>query len=96
MGKVSALTVPHAERRALARLLIKFLSRVGNQRTLDRFVALLLAPSEVVMLGRRLLVAERLRAGKGLDAIARELHVGQATIERVRRWVRAEDSRRGR
>lgn len=90
MGKVSPFRVPAAERRALARLLAGFLSRPRHRQAVERFVTLFLAPSEVVMLGRRFRVAEKLRAGKAFGVIERELHVGQATIERVRRWVRAE------
>ncbi len=90
MGKISAKRVTATERKALARLLASFIGQTRDRRSRRRFLDLFLAPSEVIMFGRRVRVAERLRAGKTVDAIERELHVGQATIERVRRWVRAE------
>lgn len=51
------------------------------------FLRDLLTPSERVMLGRRILIAQKLIEGKGREEIMAELHVGPDTIWRIEQWL---------
>jgi TrpR-related protein YerC/YecD len=56
------------------------------------FLKDLLTESERIMLGRRILIAQRLLEGKTYDDIVRELGVGIDTIVRVHRWLADESN----
>src|SRR3990172_3951950 len=58
-----------------------------GREAMKLFLKDLLTPSERIMLGRRILIARRLREGAGREAIAAELKVGPDTIFRVSRWL---------
>src|SRR3989338_5831661 len=63
------------------------LQHARDAGTLRDLLAVLLTRSELVMLGRRMVILKRLLAGKSHEDIRRELHVGLATIEPLQRWV---------
>jgi len=52
-----------------------------------RFLRDLLTESERIMLGRRILIAQKLLRGAGYREIARSLGVGRDTVEKVRHWL---------
>lgn len=58
-----------------------------GRNAMKLFLRDLLTPSERVMLGRRILIAQRLLAGASYRRISKNLKVGKATIERVHRWL---------
>lgn len=62
-------------------------SAVRGRDAVKRFLRDLLTESERVMLGRRILIAERLLAGATYDDIQKEFKSGVATISNVQRWL---------
>ena len=62
-------------------------SSVRGREGMKLFLRDLLTPSERVMLGRRILVARHLLAGRKYDDIATHLGIGTDTIWRVHRWL---------
>ena len=56
------------------------------------FLRDLLTESERIMVGRRILIAQKLLADKSYDEIAGEMRVGMDTITRVHRWLEDEAS----
>lgn len=57
---------------------------------IKNFLRDLLTESERIMIGRRILIAQRLLEDKSYDQIIEELHVGVDTITRVHRWLEDE------
>lgn len=57
---------------------------------IKNFLKDLLTESERIMIGRRILIAQRLLEDKSYDQIIDELHVGADTIIRVHRWLEDE------
>src|SRR3989338_1636821 len=62
-------------------------SSIKGRDAVKLFLRDLLTPSERIMLGRRIIIARMLIAGKSYDAVGKELHVGNGTISRVHRWL---------
>jgi uncharacterized protein YerC len=60
---------------------------VRGRDAMKRFLRDLLTPSERIMLGRRIVIARRLLAGEGYDAIRTDMGVGRSTIAKVHRWL---------
>jgi uncharacterized protein YerC len=60
---------------------------VWGREAMKTFLRDLLTESERIMLGRRILVARELIAGKTYDEIAATLHVGNSLVRRVDRWL---------
>ncbi len=57
-----------------------------------KFLRDLLTESERIMIGRRILIAQKLLRDVSYDEIIRELKVGKDTIMRVHRWLSNEPS----
>lgn len=87
MGKILVSDIPKKQREAILRNLSAVLTKVGDERTMASLLRQLLTDSEVVMLGRRLEIAARLRRGQSYIEIREELGVGFATIQSVARWL---------
>ena len=62
-------------------------SSLKGRDAMKRFLRDLLTESERIMLGRRLIIARRILAGEGYEAIALDLKVGKTTIAKVDRWL---------
>ena len=60
---------------------------VKGRDAMKTFLRDVLTESERIMVGRRLLIARELLAGKSYIDIAAELHVGYDTIARVEKWL---------
>ena len=58
-----------------------------GRAAMKAFLKDLLTESERIMLGRRVLIARQLLAGRGYDEISEELRVAPNTIRRVDRWL---------
>jgi len=58
-----------------------------SREEVKNFLRDLLTESERIMLGRRILIAQRLLEDKSYDEIVKELSVGKDTIMRVHRWL---------
>ncbi len=65
-------------------------SAVRGRGAVKQFLRDLLTPSERIMLGRRIIIARMLIAGKTYDAIGKRLKVGRTTVSRVERWLHDE------
>ena len=63
------------------------ISSLKSRDEVKRFLRDLLTESERVMIGRRIIVAQRLLEGKSYFEIRQELGVGMDTIIRVHRWL---------
>ena len=60
---------------------------VQGREAMKLFLRDLLTESERIMLGRRILIARMLIAGKKYDDIAHSLRVGSDTVYRIERWL---------
>ncbi|HXK40773.1 MAG TPA: YerC/YecD family TrpR-related protein [Candidatus Paceibacterota bacterium] len=63
------------------------ISSLGSREEVKNFLRDLLTESERVMMGRRIIIAQRLLEEKSYLEIKRELGVGIDTITRVHRWL---------
>lgn len=75
------------ERQALIEPLLEALWAMKNKDQLREFLTRLLTPSELIMLGRRLQIAENLLQGKSYETIRKETGVGFSTIQSVDSWL---------
>ncbi|TSC90803.1 MAG: TrpR-related protein YerC/YecD [Parcubacteria group bacterium Gr01-1014_2] len=66
------------------------ISSFKSREEVKCFLRDLLTESERIMIGRRILIAQRLLEDKSYDQIVEELHVGIDTITRVHRWLEDE------
>ena len=64
MAKIEYTSVPAKQRRVMIRGLAKFFMEVKSEEEMIQVLHRLLTPSEIVMLGRRLHVADELIRGK--------------------------------
>ncbi|MEK7556409.1 MAG: Trp family transcriptional regulator [Patescibacteria group bacterium] len=87
MGKVDYTTVPTPERQTMIRELAKFLLSVKDEKDMIQVLYRLLTHSEVVMLGRRLQIAEELLQGSPYHTIREKLKVGITTIKSIDNWL---------
>ncbi len=63
---------------------------VRGRDSMKLFLRDLLTPSERIMLGRRIMIARQLIAGKRYDDIEADMKVGRDTIGRVQKWLNDE------
>ncbi len=87
MGKFNYAKLSIGERDKVIDPLVEALSRLRKKDQMKEFLSRLLTPSEIVMLGRRLQVAERLVEGKSYQTIREEVGVGFSTIQSVDSWL---------
>ena len=62
-------------------------SALRGREAVKLFLRDLLTPSERIMLGRRILIAQRLLAGDSIRLISDDMKVGCDTVYRVQRWL---------
>ncbi|HEY4475087.1 MAG TPA: Trp family transcriptional regulator [Candidatus Paceibacterota bacterium] len=67
-------------------------SLIKGREEVKNFLRDLLTESERIMLGRRIIIAQKLLQEESYEQIARDLHVGTDTINRVHRWLADEAS----
>lgn len=87
MAKVVVKKVPKKHREGTLRKLAAVLTQVADEKTMIAILKQLLTESEIIMLGRRLEIAARLRQGESYLQIRESLGVGLATIQVVARWL---------
>ncbi len=83
--KITDLT--EKERIATLDALYTAAGTVRGREAMKLFLRDLLTESERIMLGRRILIARLLLAGRGQEDIMKELRVGPDTVFRVKRWL---------
>lgn len=66
------------------------ISGLKSREEIKNFLKDLLTESERVMIGRRILIAQKLLENKTYNEIVEEMHVGFDTIMRVHRWLEDE------
>ena len=62
-------------------------SLIRGRDEVKNFLSDLLTESERIMLGRRIIIAQKLLKEESYEQIARDLGVGTDTINRVHRWL---------
>lgn len=60
---------------------------LGSREEVKNFLRDLLTESERMMVGRRIIIAQKLLNGDSYDRIINEMKVGADTIMRVQRWL---------
>lgn len=85
--KVRARELSDGERVEILDSLYTAAASVKGRDAMKLFLRDLLTESERIMLGRRILIARKLIAGRDYDAIAEEMRVGRDTIWRVQKWL---------
>lgn len=85
--KVRAKLLSDKERIETLDILYTAAGTVKGREAMKLFLRDLLTESERIMLGRRIMIARRLLAGKTHRDIGRELKVGRDTVWRVQRWL---------
>lgn len=86
--KVRSKELSKEDRIAVLDALYTAASSVKGRDAVKLFLRDLLTESERIMLGRRILIAQKIMAGVGYDNISSEMRVGKDTIARVHRWLR--------
>lgn len=87
MARYNANKISYSKQDKLVNLFCRVLSYLKTEQAIQNFLKDLLNRQERIMLIRRLLVAELLIEGRTYREIRNQLHVGQATIARVNRWL---------
>jgi uncharacterized protein YerC len=87
VAKVDYTKIPSGERQRMTRELAKFLLTIKEEKDMIQVLYRLLTRSEIVMLGRRLQIAESLLRGHSYQSIRDKLKVGFPTIRNVDSWL---------
>lgn len=87
MGKFDYAKLSMKERQALIEPFVEALHAMKEKDQLREFLSCLLTPSEFIMLGRRMQIAENLLQGKSYETIHKETGVGFSTIQSVDSWL---------
>lgn len=85
--KVKPRKLKNGERMRYLDTLYTAISSLNSREEVKRFLRDLLTESERVMMGRRIIIAQRLLEDKSYLEIKQELGVGMDTIIRVHRWL---------
>ena len=85
--KVRAKILSDKERIETLDTLYTAAGTVKGREAMKLFLRDLLTESERIMLGRRIMIARKLLAGKSQREIGSELKVGTDTVWRVQRWL---------
>ncbi|MBU4331539.1 hypothetical protein KKD19_06815 [Patescibacteria group bacterium] len=65
----------------------KAVASLKTKKEVEKFFAELLELTEITMLSRRLIAAEKLYQGKTFDKVAQELKMGKDTVTKVSHWL---------
>lgn len=88
MAKFDVRRLTAAQKKRFLDVLEGAVVALKDAAAVREFFAYLLTPSELAMLGRRLLIAQALVEGKTYVEIRKELGVGLTTVQFVDRWLR--------
>jgi len=86
--KVKAKNLSDKDRITTLDALYTAAGTVRGRSAMKFFLRDLLTESERIMLGRRILIAQKIISGETYDVIAADMKVGHDTIQRVHRWLR--------
>lgn len=94
MTKVKAHLIDKREKaEAIGNLFDKF-ARLKSKEEILNFLAGLLSSSEVLMIARRIQIAEKILEEKTYEAICKELKVGSQNVSRIDNWLHSGDFKR--
>lgn len=88
--KIKPRKIDNRERMRYLDALYTAISGLKSRDEIKNFLKDLLTESERVMVGRRILIAQKLLENKTYEKIVAEMHVGFDTIMRVHRWLEDE------
>jgi len=87
MSKFKYTRIVPKDREAITKEVIAIIGGAKSKKDLRQLLENLLTSSEIMMLGRRIIIAERIIQGKNDEEIRRELKVGYSTILTVHKWL---------
>lgn len=94
MAKVKVHLIDRKEKaEAIGNLFEKF-SKLNSKEDVLNFLAGLLSSSEVLMIARRIRIAEKILEEKTYEEICKELKVGAQNISRIDNWLHSGDFKR--
>jgi len=88
MAKVRVYDVDKNERYELVGSFLDSVVSLREKKDVVDFFVGLLTPSEMLMVARRIRIAQRLLEGETYDTIQEELGVGTLTIAKTEKWLR--------
>ncbi len=88
MSKVSYRSFSAQDHKKLLQKLAKVIATLKSTSDISVFLEYLLTPSEIIMVTRRLQIAQRLAHNIPVRVIRRELGVGISTIYSVKAWLK--------
>lgn len=86
MSKYNIRKLQLKHRKVVLNEFYKAVATLKNLKEAEKFFTDLLDLTEIAMLSRRLIAAEKLYQGKTFDEIAKELKMGKDTIAKVSHW----------
>ncbi|MBI2064953.1 MAG: hypothetical protein HYT62_02790 [Candidatus Yanofskybacteria bacterium] len=89
--KIKPRKVKNSDRIKYLDALYTAVASLKSREEVKNFLRDLLTESERIMMGRRVVIAQRLLEDKTYDEIRREIGVGVDTIMRVHRWLSGDD-----
>jgi TrpR-related protein YerC/YecD len=87
MGKVKPQEMDKKERQVIIYELFRIIEKIKNKQEAINFFMGALTPSEILMLARRIQIAQLLIDGSVYDEIKSKLKVGSETIHRTDQWL---------
>lgn len=86
MPRYNIRKLQEKHKKAVLNEFYKAVLNLKNFKETEKFFVDLLDLSEIAMLSRRLIAAEKIYQGKTFDEIAKELKMGKDTIAKVSHW----------
>ncbi|HBI34240.1 MAG TPA: hypothetical protein DEA43_04870 [Candidatus Moranbacteria bacterium] len=93
MAKVLVYDVDSKERNLIIKELFLILSDLNSFDDVFAFLSGFVTPSEALMLGRRIRIAQMLIAGETHDEIKKKMKVGYQTITRIEHWLKSDENK---
>ena len=87
MPRARPTRIPSRDYQKLLAAIYTVMAKLTTPQEVDLFFKELLSPSELLMLARRLRIAQMLIEGETYANIKQELHVGLQTITNVNHWI---------
>lgn len=90
--KVRSRKISNHDRIKYSDALYTAIESLKSREEIKIFLRDLLTESERIMIGRRIIIAQKLLKDQSYDQIMREMRVGPDTIMRVHRWLEDENN----
>ncbi|MCX6765593.1 MAG: Trp family transcriptional regulator [Candidatus Moranbacteria bacterium] len=93
MGKVKPLDIEKEKRQEAIAEFFRVIEKLKSRKEMTNFFLGILTASEILMLARRIQIAQCLIGEKSYEEIQRKLRVGSETIHRTDQWLSHEDEK---